>query len=107
MMRRTLIFLSVIIFFAACVHNKYASTNRSYKKQVKNYAKLLREYPVRDSAGLLYAGDWVGTTNFTMRRPNFVVIHHTAQDSCGETLRTFTLPQTAVSAHYVICHDGT
>jgi N-acetylmuramoyl-L-alanine amidase len=100
-------FLLVIIFLAACVHNKYASTNKSYKKQVKNYAKLLREYPVKDSAGLQYADNWVGTTNFSMRRPNFVVIHHTAQNSCDSTLRTFTLPRTAVSAHYVICRDGT
>jgi len=107
MMRRTLIFLSAVIFFTACVHNKYAATNRSYKKQVKNYAKLLREYPVNDSAGLSYAGHWVGTTNFTMRRPNFVVIHHTAQNSCDSTLSTFTLPGTAVSAHYVICRTGT
>ncbi|HEX6847929.1 MAG TPA: N-acetylmuramoyl-L-alanine amidase, partial [Chitinophagaceae bacterium] len=35
-----------------------------------------------------------------------VVIHHTAQNSCDSTLRTFTLPRTAVSAHYVICRDG-
>jgi len=106
-MKRTLTFLSVVILFTACVHNKYAATNRSYKKQVKNYAKLLREYPVKDSAGLSYADNWVGTTNFTMRRPNFVVIHHTAQNSCDSTLRTFTLPRTAVSAHYVICRTGT
>ena len=99
--------LLVIIFFGACVHNKYASTNKSYKKQVKNYAKLLREYPVKDSAGLQYADNWVGTTNLSMRRPNFVVIHHTAQNSCDETYRTFTLPRTAVSAHYVICRNGT
>ena len=106
-MKRTLTFLSVVILFTACVHNKYAATNRSYKKQVKNYAKLLREYPLKDSAGLQYADNWVGTTNFTMRRPNFVVIHHTAQNSCDSTLRTFTLPRTAVSAHYVICRTGT
>ncbi len=106
-MKRILAFLLVIIFLAACAHNKYASTNKSYKKQVKNYAKLLREYPVKDSAGLQYADNWVGTTNFSMRRPNFVVIHHTAQNSCDSTLRTFTLPRTAVSAHYVICEDGT
>ena len=106
-MKRFLAFPLVIIFLAACVHNKYASTNKSYKKQVKNYAKLLREYPVKDSTGLQYADNWVGTTNFSMRRPNFVVIHHTAQNSCDSTLRTFTLPRTAVSAHYVICRDGT
>jgi N-acetylmuramoyl-L-alanine amidase len=41
-----------------------------------------------------------------MRRPNFVVIHHTAQNSCEETLRTFTLTRTLVSAHYVVCRDG-
>jgi N-acetylmuramoyl-L-alanine amidase len=41
-----------------------------------------------------------------MRRPNFVVIHHTAQNSCDQTLRTFTLPRTQVSAHYVICRNG-
>jgi N-acetylmuramoyl-L-alanine amidase len=106
-MKRILAFVAVIIFLASCVHNKYASTNKSYKKQVKNYAKLLREYPVKDSASLQYADNWVGTTNFSMRRPNFVVIHHTAQNSCDSTLRTFTLTRTAVSAHYVICKDGT
>jgi N-acetylmuramoyl-L-alanine amidase len=50
---------------------------------------------------------WVGTTNFNMRKPNFVIIHHTAQNSCDETLKTFTLTRTQVSAHYVICRDGT
>ena len=50
---------------------------------------------------------WVGTTNFNLRKPNFVIIHHTAQNSCDQTLQTFTLPRTQVSAHYVICKDGT
>ncbi|HEX2846382.1 MAG TPA: N-acetylmuramoyl-L-alanine amidase [Chitinophagaceae bacterium] len=95
----------VIIIFAAC--SPYAKTNKVYKKQAKEYSKLLREYPVKDSAGLLYADTWVGTTNFSMRRPNYVVIHHTAQNSCEQTLTTFTLPRTQVSAHYVICKDGT
>ena len=42
-----------------------------------------------------------------MRKPDFVIIHHTAQNSCEQTLRTFTLSRTQVSAHYVICKDGT
>ena len=33
----------------------------------------------------------VGTTNFSLRKPSLVVIHHTAQKSCDQTLRTFTL----------------
>ena len=97
--------LIIITIFAAC--SPYAKTNTVSKKQAKEYSKLLREYPVKDSAGLLYADTWVGTTNFSMRRPNFVVIHHTAQNSCEQTLTTFTLPRTQVSAHYVICKDGT
>jgi len=96
-----------IVLIQACAPNQYAGTNRSYKKQVKAYANLLREYPVKDSAGLQQPGSWVGTTNFSMRRPNYVIIHHTAQNSCEQTLKTFTLPRTQVSSHYVICKDGT
>jgi N-acetylmuramoyl-L-alanine amidase len=95
-----------LVIMSAC-SNWYSKTNRSYKKQAKGFAKILREYPLKDSAGLLYADKWIGTTNFSMRRPNFVVIHHTAQNSCDETYKTFTLKRTSVSAHYVICRDGT
>ena len=102
-----LFFIVLAVFLVSCVHNKYASTNKLYKRQAKNFAKNLRAYPLKDSVGLSYADEWVGTSNFTMRRPNFVVIHHTAQNTCDETLRTFTLPRTAVSAHYVICRNGT
>jgi N-acetylmuramoyl-L-alanine amidase len=102
---RFVLITSVLIFSWAC--SPYKSTNKAYKKQAKGFAKLLKEYPVEDSVGLNYASSWVGTTNFSMRRPNFVVIHHTAQNSCDQTLKTFTLPRTQVSAHYVICKDGT
>jgi N-acetylmuramoyl-L-alanine amidase len=103
----TLLFFSTILILAACSHNAYQATNKVYKKQAKKFAKLLNEYPLKGSSGLTNASYWVGTTNFSMRRPNFIVIHHTAQNSCDQTLKTFTLPRTQVSAHYVICRDGT
>ena len=100
--------LSVTILLFACSHNQYAVTNKAYKQEIKKYAKLLLEYPLKDSAGLQYAPVWAGTTNLSMRRPNFVIIHHTAQNSCEQTLTTFTTADArAVSAHYVICKDGT
>jgi len=102
-----IITISWIVVIQACAPNPHSATNKSYKKQVKAYSKLLRAYPVKDSAGLQLAFSWVGTTNFSMRRPNYVIIHHTAQTSCEQTLRTFTLPRTQVSSHYVICKDGT
>ena len=94
---------------AACATSKnpYAATNKSYKAQVKAYAAALRATPPPTPGGdSLLCKYWVGTTNFNLRKPNYVVIHHTAQDSTAQTLRTFTLPGTQVSAHYVIGRDG-
>lgn len=108
MMRNELLLLTligIILVNAGCSSSPYATTNKKYKKQAKAYAKLLAQYPLRDS--VTNAPYWAGTTNFNLRKPNFVVIHHTAQDSCAQTLRTFTLERTQVSSHYVICKDGT
>jgi N-acetylmuramoyl-L-alanine amidase len=66
---------------------------------------MLAQYPVQDS--VVNSPYWIGTTNFNMRKPNFVIIHHTAQNSCDQTLKTFTRVASKVSAHYVICKDGT
>ena len=89
----------------SCSHKPFSATNKSYKKQVKAYAKILTQYPVKDSVNNV--PNWIGTTNFNMRKPNFVIIHHTAQNSCDQTLKTFTTVRSQVSAHYVICKDGT
>ena len=50
--------------------------------------------------------EWIGTVNFNLRKPNFIIIHHTAQDSLRQTLKTFTIKESKVSAHYVIGQDG-
>ncbi len=50
--------------------------------------------------------EWIGTVNFNLRKPNFVIIHHTAQDSLQQTIKTFTKTQSNVSAHYIISKDG-
>jgi len=105
-MRKLYILLAVITFlFYSCSTHPYKATNKLYKKQTKAFARLLQQYPLQDSVN--NAPYFVGTTNLSMRRPNFVIIHHTAQNSCEQTLKTFTLPRTQVSAHYVICKNGT
>ena len=99
--------LPAIFFLLCCSPNPYAKTNKLYKKQAKDFAKMLRTPPQAFIADSVPPGKgWVGTTNFSMRKPSFVIIHHTAQNSCEQTLQTFTLPRTQVSAHYVICKDG-
>ena len=96
-------FLSVLIY-ACTAKGPYSTTNKIYKKQAKELAQSLRELPV---SSINPAPFQVATTNFNLRKPNFVIIHHTAQNSCEQTLKTFTVPRTEVSAHYVICKDGT
>jgi N-acetylmuramoyl-L-alanine amidase len=98
------LFLLMVLFYN-CNRRPYAATNKQYKRQAKEIANQLKKTPVIDS--LPQTAAWVGTTNFNMRKPNYVVIHHTAQNSCDQTLKTFTNTKTSVSAHYVICKDGT
>ncbi|MFH6971702.1 N-acetylmuramoyl-L-alanine amidase [Flavobacterium petrolei] len=50
--------------------------------------------------------EWIGTVNFNLRKPNFIIIHHTAQDSLQQTIKTFTKIEAQVSSHYVISDDG-
>ena len=99
-----LVILPVIFF--ACSHNPYRATNKLYRKETKSFAEELTGIPPNpDSVPL--PPYFAGTTNFNLRKPNFVIIHHTAQNSCAQTLLTFTTVKTQVSAHYVICKDGT
>jgi len=98
----------LLLFIAACTPKQYSATNKVYKKQVKKFGKTIATYPLPAVAdSIQMAEQWVGTTNLGLRKPNFVIIHHTAQNSCEQTLKTFTLTRTQVSAHYVICRNGT
>lgn len=100
-----ILLLSLLV---ACNGFQYQSTNKMYKQQTKELIKQVSQNPSLQIVEQLPAAQkWVGTTNFDLRKPNLVIIHHTAQNSCEQTLRTFTLERTKVSAHYVICKDGT
>jgi N-acetylmuramoyl-L-alanine amidase len=102
-MRTTLLVLCILLF--ACHPNPYKATNKAYTQQAKKLANQLKPLP---PASPVNNGEYaVGTTNFGLRKPNFVILHHTAQNSCDETLKTFTLTRTQVSSHYVICRNGT
>jgi len=103
-MKRALIFIILYITYS-CSTNPYKASNKTYKKQTKAYAKVLAAHPLKDS--VTNSPYFAGTTNFNLRKPNFVILHHTAQNSCEQTLATFTTVKSQVSAHYVICKDGT
>jgi N-acetylmuramoyl-L-alanine amidase len=72
-----------------------------------NLIKLKQPVTLMDSTGLIATpSEWVSSVNFGIRKANYVIIHYTAQDSVQQTIRTFSLLRTQVSAHYVIGKDG-
>ena len=101
--------MALIAGYLSCAPKPYAGRNKAYEAQAKAFAKIIAA-PPRDSVyadSLLIPSAPVLTTNFGMRKPNMVIIHYTAQNSCEKTLQTFTAVSSQVSAHYVICRDGT
>lgn len=99
----------LVLVFSSCGSHPYVLSNKNYKKQAKALAKTIRSTQAgsyTDPMGKKILSEWVGTVNFNLRKPNFVIIHHTAQRSTEETLKTFTLSKTQVSAHYLIGRDG-
>lgn len=79
--------------------------NYIYYQLADSYADTIKAEPDKDG-DISYAKNFVGSVNFNMRKPQYVIIHHTSQGSVDETLRTFTLERTQVSAHYLIGRDG-
>jgi len=92
----------------SCAGNKYAKTEKVYKNQAKEFSNLYRASPVTGQLEKVNVKDqqWIASINFGIRKPNFVVIHHTAQDSLGQTIRTFHSAKAGVSSHYVVGRDG-
>mgnify|MGYP001548065830 CR=1 FL=1 len=111
MNRRSFLLFAILIM--GCRTNPYHASNRVYRKQVKELSQRLREQPPNyfqtavPDASEASKENWIGTVNFDLRKPDFIIIHHTAQNACNETLHAFTIKQSKVSAHYVICKDGT
>lgn len=104
---KTFFFTGFILIMYGCSTNKYAATDKVYKKMAKGFAKTVGAFPPEQTIDSLNNTQYfVGTVNMGIRKPNYVMIHHTAQTSTEQTLKTFTLSRTAVSAHYVIGRDG-
>jgi N-acetylmuramoyl-L-alanine amidase len=61
--------------------------------------------PIPQRAGIPIK--WQASPNFDDRKPNFVILHHTSDDTVDQALRTLTDPARSVSAHYLIGRDGT
>lgn len=101
--------LFIILTIASCSSGKYAASNKIYKNKAAEFANTIKEMPPVNQAVLFGDGtkqEWVGSVNFGVRRPNYVILHHTAQASSDLTIKAFTMTKTEVSSHYLIGRDG-
>jgi N-acetylmuramoyl-L-alanine amidase len=106
---KSLYFLFAIsLSISSCTTSKYGATDKEYKRMAKDFSKIIKATPPTGQYidSLNNEQHFVGTVNMGIRKPNYVIIHHTAQDSTAQTLKTFTLKRTQTSAHYVIGRDG-
>lgn len=101
-------FIIAAALITSCGGGKYAATEKVNKRKAKEFAELYREAPVTSQLEKINASDkeWIGSINFGTRKPNYVMIHHTAQDSLAQTVKTFHSARAGVSSHYVIGRNG-
>lgn len=97
--------LMIVMLFGACSKNIYQISKKTYNKEAKKLGKSLAIIE-QDTVNNRIT-NVIKSQNFNLRKPNLIVIHHTAQNSCEQTYKTFALERTQVSSHYVICDDGT
>lgn len=98
-----------VLLFSACATNKYAATNKVYKEQAKAFGNTIQAIPpvnqLADSVAVAQQS-FIGSVNFGIRKPNYVIIHHTALKSTDLAISTFINKKNETSAHYVIGRDG-
>ena len=136
MAKKHFYYLILAVIITSCSTNPYKSTEKVYDQQLKtlenqitskeaktipaispvvidtSYASqlgIVKDTLSKTGSTALLNGintEWIGTVNFNLRKPSFIILHHTAQDSVQQTISTFTKTKTQVSAHYIISENG-
>jgi N-acetylmuramoyl-L-alanine amidase len=108
-MRSLYVYIVLIALLASCSPKPYQKAKKIQEEKVKEVITKIDEHQAPelfDTLGNALKTSFIPTVNFGSRKPDFVIIHHTAQDSLSQTIKTFTLEHTQVSAHYVVSRTG-
>lgn len=115
-MKSSLVVVAVVaaLLATSCSRDFYPldkPARTAYKSRLKQIRQGYDRFtPVRLNLDSLGSRQWTAPSpNFDVRTPDLVIIHQTEQNSCAQSLHTLTNPETnrKVSAHYLICKDGT
>lgn len=78
-----------------------------YNNNIQTIIDQISAVPNNGKNPAVNSSKWYAAIDFNIRKPNFVIIHHTAQESASQTLFTFSVRRSlGSSAHYVIGRDG-
>ncbi|TAH02026.1 MAG: N-acetylmuramoyl-L-alanine amidase [Sphingobacteriales bacterium] len=108
-MIKTVTYTLIILIMVSCSANPYRKISKLQNHKIDSLKKelsVINPTLLYDSLNNQIETAYIPTVNLGLRKPNFVIIHHTAQDSLAQTIRTFTLESTQVSAHYIISESG-
>ncbi len=108
-----LLFAGALVW-SSCARQTYPqphAVRKAYGQRLKSMADGYRRFtPAPLPPDSLEGRRWVAPSpNFDIRTPDMVIIHQTEEAGCAQSLHTLTNPSTnrRVSAHYLICKDGT
>ncbi|MCH5715729.1 N-acetylmuramoyl-L-alanine amidase [Niabella hibiscisoli] len=104
----TLVYRSPEYFLYKADSLQMASARTTYFKTLDTIIAQLSVTPDNKFNPAVNTDQWYAAIDFNIRRPNYVILHHTAQDNAAQTLFTFSVPRPGreSSAHYVIAKDG-
>jgi N-acetylmuramoyl-L-alanine amidase len=71
------LYLITILISISCTNN-FHKTNKIYKSKIKNLTQeLSKPLYIKNYNNEIINKNWIGTVNFNLRKPNFVIIHCT------------------------------
>lgn len=101
-MKIKIYFLFLTIIITSCKKNLHQESQKIHKQQVES---LMDTLSITNKLNGIDS-EFIGAVSFNLRKPNFIILHHTALGSITNTIKIFTSPKCEVSIHYVIAEDG-
>ncbi|SKB41134.1 N-acetylmuramoyl-L-alanine amidase [Daejeonella lutea] len=95
--------LFIILFHLSCT-NEVDRANYKHKKVVQDHVKYLFEH-ASERKNVLNI-EFMGTINLNLRKPNYIILHHTGEKEINEALKYLLTSKREVSAHYVVKKNG-
>lgn len=83
------------------------NSNEGYRIQVERLSLALKQNPSSNPAIKYMDSLTSNFSNFNLRKPNYIVLHHTGEKEYQKVIEKMADPKSQVSSHYLILKNGT